>query len=84
MKRIQTILLALCVAGALCAENAELRRAAELYAAQSYEESAQVYAQLIAAGSVSPELYYNYANACYKSGQLGLAILNYELSLIHI
>lgn len=81
MKRIQTILLALCVAGAICAENAELRRAAELYAAQAYEESAQVYAQLIAAGSVSPELYYNYANACYKSGQLGLAILNYERAL---
>lgn len=81
MKRIQTILLAFCVAGALCAENAQLKRAAELYAAQSYEEAAQVYARLIEAGSVSPELYYNYANACYKSNQLGLAILNYERAL---
>ncbi len=81
MKRIRTILLALCVAGAMCAENAELRRAAELYAAQDYEAAAQAYAQLIEAGRVSPELYYNYANACYKSDQLGLAILNYERAL---
>lgn len=81
MKRFQTICLAFCMAAAIFAENADLKRAAELYAAQSYEEAAQAYAALIETGSVSPELYYNYANACYKSNRIGLAILNYERAL---
>lgn len=81
MKRIALIAMAVCCLGAMAADNAELKRAADLYAAQSYDEAAQIYAQIIDAGGVAPELYYNYANACYKSNKLGLAVLNYERAL---
>lgn len=81
MKRLFIIFFAVFAFVAVHAENADLQRAAELYAAQNYAEAADVYAQIIAAGDVAPELYYNYANACYKSNQIGLAILNYERAL---
>ena len=76
------IALLLVSVGVVHAEDNQLKHAADLYAAQSYEEAADVYAEILEKHGVSPELYYNYANACYKSGQVGLAILNYERALI--
>lgn len=70
------------VAGSAKADNQLLQQAADLYAAQSYEKAADVYATILKTNVESPELYYNYANACYKSGQLGKAILNYERALV--
>lgn len=81
MKRIALMLMAVCCLGTMAADNADLKRAAELYAAQAYDEAAQIYAQIIDEGAVAPELYYNYANACYKSHKIGLAVLNYERAL---
>ena len=56
------------------------KKAEELYAAKQYVEAADVYADMFQYGE-SAALYYNYANALYKSNQLGLAILNYERAL---
>ncbi len=81
MKRLQLIFAALFCTTLIFAANADLERAAQLYAEQNYTEAAQIYAQILAEGAVSPELYYNYANACYKSHQIGLAVLNYERAL---
>ena len=55
-------------------------RAEELYAAKQYVEAADMYAEMFQYGE-SAALYYNYANALYKSNQIGLAILNYERAL---
>ena len=51
-----------------------------LYANKQYKEAADVYKQMFQYGE-SVALYYNYANALYKSNQIGLAILNYERAL---
>ncbi|NCA80919.1 MAG: tetratricopeptide repeat protein, partial [Sphingobacteriia bacterium] len=83
-KLFKLIVVALCLVGVGSAEANDqlLQQAADLYAAQSYEKAADVYASVLKTNVVSPELYYNYANACYKSGQLGQAILNYERALV--
>ncbi|HPW89846.1 MAG TPA: tetratricopeptide repeat protein [Paludibacteraceae bacterium] len=82
MKRIikLVVVILLTVVGSTKADN-QLQKAADLYAAQLYEEAAEVYAHILETNKISPELYYNYANACYKSGQLGKAVLNYERAL---
>jgi tetratricopeptide (TPR) repeat protein len=54
----------------------ELANAA--YAKGDYEKAAGLYEQLLSGNEVSAEVYYNLGNAYYKSGKLGLAILNYE------
>ena len=61
-------------------QEADWKKAEELYAAKQYVEAADVYADMFQYGE-SAALYYNYANALYKSNQLGLAILNYERAL---
>ena len=86
MKKIFLLLIVHC---ALCIVNcgsiahcqeADWKKAEELYAAKQYVEAADVYADMFQYGE-SAALYYNYANALYKSNQLGLAILNYERAL---
>jgi len=79
--KLVVVVILLAVVGSIKADN-QLQKAADLYAAQSYEQAADVYANILKTDVVSPELYYNYANACYKSGQLGKAILNYERALV--
>ena len=56
------------------------KSAETLYAEKQYAAAAEIYAKLFQYGE-SSTLYYNYANALYKSNQLGLAILNYERAL---
>lgn len=51
------------------------------YEAGDFQSAAQGYEQLAAAGVVSPELFFNLANAHYRQGRIGLAILNYERAL---
>jgi len=80
--KIIIVALLFVTVGSVKADDTRLKQAADLYTAQSYEEAAGVYADILKTKVVSPELYYNYANACYKSGQLGLAILNYERALV--
>ena len=45
-----------------------------------YEEAVKKYEQIIASGETSYELYFNIANAYYKSNKLGKAIYYYELA----
>lgn len=84
MKRIFFILLlAFCAFGFVQSQTlleADWKRAEELYAAKEYAAAADAYAEMFQYGE-SAALYYNYANALYKSNQLGLAILNYERAL---
>ena len=86
MKKIFLLLIVHCV---LCFVNcgsivhcqeADWKTAEELYATKQYSEAANMYAEMFQYGE-SAALYYNYANALYKSNQIGLAILNYERAL---
>ena len=46
-----------------------------------YEEAIAIYEKLVGAGAVNADLYYNLANAHYKLGTLGYAVLNYERAI---
>ncbi|HTY87648.1 MAG TPA: SH3 domain-containing protein [Candidatus Acidoferrum sp.] len=48
------------------------------YAEGKFTEAAAGYEKLLQAGQVSPALYFNYANAEFKSGNLGRAIAAYR------
>ena len=82
MKSIMTYLLMMLAFNALSNEgNGNYIAANEAYEAMNYKVAIETYAQLIAEGNVSADLYYNYGNAQYKSGDLGLAIWGYESAL---
>lgn len=51
------------------------------YRAGNYEEAIAQYEAVLADGLTSADLYYNLGNAYYRTGQMGLAILNYERAL---
>lgn len=84
MKRLSIILILLqsifCIVSSQTTLEADWKKAEELYANKQYNEAANIYAEMFQYGESAP-LYYNYANALYKSNQLGLAILNYERAL---
>ena len=81
MNKIKNIIVLLALMP-LCAwaNEDKLQQAATLYAQRSYEEAATIYAELLNQGE-SADLYYNYANACFKLGRTAEAILNYERAL---
>lgn len=56
------------------------RQAEKQYADKQYTDAAETYKGLLQYGA-SSALYYNYANALYKTDNIGLAILNYERAL---
>lgn len=64
----------------LCAEDisSAFDAANRLYAQNKFPEATAAYEQLIAAGPVSPALYFNLGNANFKSGQIGRAIAAYR------
>ncbi|MDR1680364.1 MAG: tetratricopeptide repeat protein [Prevotellaceae bacterium] len=51
------------------------------YANGQYPDAARLYAEIEATNSISPELYFNMGNACYKQNELARAILCYERAL---
>lgn len=53
----------------------------QLYTSAKYAEAAKTYEAVAAKGFESFELYYNLANALYKSNNITFAILNYERAL---
>ena len=57
------------------------RAAEELYNAGRYAEAAEQYEILVSQGVRDGSVCYNMGNAYFKSGRLGLAILNYERAL---
>ena len=46
----------------------------KLYEQGKFPEAEAAYKQMIQSGTVSPAIYFNLGNACFKSGQLGWAI----------
>jgi tetratricopeptide (TPR) repeat protein len=56
----------------------QLRQANQLYQQGKFSEARDAYGAILSGGYESPELLYNLGNACYKSGFVPGAILNYE------
>lgn len=56
-------------------------RGNQLYEAGEFEEAVEVYQETVDLGASSPELFYNLANAYYKTGDMGRTVLNYERTL---
>ena len=52
-----------------------------LYRLKDYQGAAAGYEAVISDGFASADLYYNLGNCYYRTGQMGLAILNYERAL---
>jgi tetratricopeptide (TPR) repeat protein len=48
------------------------------YAKGNYDKAIQLYEKILSGDKVSAEVYFNLGNAYYKSGKIGMAILNYE------
>lgn len=59
----------------------EWKRANDEYAAGRFREAAELYQSLAKSGETTAALFYNLANADYRLGDLGQAILNYERAL---
>ena len=80
MKIISAILLALVFAGKIfAADVAEYFPVAnKFYAEGKFPEAAKAYETILQAGAQSPALLFNYANAEFKSGNLGQAIAAYR------
>lgn len=86
--RLTTHILWMVIMGFICCHATVLfgqvtpDMASQAYRDQKYKESIDLYEQLISAANAenkeSAELYYNVANAYFRNGQVGKAILNYE------
>jgi tetratricopeptide (TPR) repeat protein len=61
-------------------EQVTIVKANKAYSAGSYTNAAELYQEVVAAGFVSPELYYNLGNAYFKMNDFARAILWYERS----
>lgn len=73
------ILLLVCgaVRGDSAAAN-QYNQANRLYAAGDFQAAREQYLAVVATGVEDARLYYNLGNACFKTGELGEAILWYE------
>lgn len=58
-----------------------LQAANQAYQKKEYEEAIRKYEEILLQGYHSEALYYNLGNACYRNGELGRAILNYQRAL---
>ncbi|MFL6530169.1 MAG: tetratricopeptide repeat protein [Chthoniobacterales bacterium] len=82
MKRLVVSLLFFGAILTLHAQDADQwKRASDEYAAGHFREAADLYQSLAKSGETSAALFYNLANAEYRLGDLGQAILNYERAL---
>ncbi len=78
--RFGLLLLALAFAGNIFAADvaADFSAANKLYAEGKFADAASAYEKILQTGKQSPALLFNYANAEFKSGHLGLAIAAYR------
>ncbi|MCX8043883.1 MAG: SH3 domain-containing protein [Desulfobacterota bacterium] len=81
------VLSVLCVGGAAAQQALTplditqlFAEANQAYRETRYEQAAQLYEQIIAAGYTTADMYFNAGNAYYKSGALGKAILKYRIA----
>ena len=63
------------------AEDDTFAQGNQEYAAGQFREAIDHYSALVSRGELSAALFYNLANAWYRTGDLGHAILNYERAL---
>ena len=82
MKKTIAILIGVMMSIAVFAESEQQlwNGAAKAYDEKDYESAVDQYQQLVQMGE-SADLYYNYANALFKAGYTGKAILYYERAL---
>lgn len=80
MKNLFTTLFALMVIGNVFAADVttDFSSANELYAKGKFAEAAAAYEKILQTEGQSPALLFNYANAEFKSGHLGKAIVAYR------
>ena len=83
MKKILTIIVLAFLPLFLQAKTVDERAADAdaMYRQGNYEAAIEQYETVFSEGFTSAELYYNLGNAYYRTGQMGLAILNYERAL---
>jgi tetratricopeptide (TPR) repeat protein len=76
MKKTFAIFFALIFAGKLFAADVatDFSTANKLYAEGKFSDAANAYEKILASGTTSPNLLFNYGNAEFKSGNLGNAI----------
>lgn len=75
-----TLTIVLCLASfapGVTVQKAALE-AQEAYDDARYSKAIEYYEQIIAEGTYAPEIFYNLGNACFKSGDLPNALLNYR------
>ena len=60
------------------AKDTPITKANELFQKGEYQKAIEEYEMVLNSHLEAPELYYNLANAYYKTGQIAPAILNYE------
>lgn len=73
--------LSLLLACSLFAQYEEFQTANAAYENKQYPKAIAGYTALLEAGYQSAELHYNLANAYYRTGELGQAVLHYERAL---
>lgn len=86
MIRMMTVVLVLAAAVLPAAQAQDVdslwARAVSDYTEENYQAALDGFAAIGEAGYVSPDLYYNMGNCCYKLGhRIGLSILYYEKAL---
>ena len=76
------VIVVLAIAASARAQDSDSwRRANDEFAAGRFAEAVELYQSIARGGETSAALFYNLANAHYRAGQLGEAILNYERAL---
>jgi tetratricopeptide (TPR) repeat protein len=76
MRKLSAILFALVFAGKIFAADVATNFSAanKFYAEGKFTDAANGYGKILASGAASPNLFFNYGNAEFKSGNLGKAI----------
>jgi len=79
LRRYAVILLVMLIAAAIAygSNQSDFEKGNDLYTKGEYAKAAEVYQKILQSGYHSSELYYNLGNACFRQGQLGMAILYY-------
>ena len=82
MKKIIFVTLAMCLSlGVSLGQTEKLQQANNMYSQAEYKMAIKEYQEVLANEGVAPEIFYNLANAYYKSNEIGRSILNYERAL---
>lgn len=80
-KVVMIALVAVAASGGRAFAGASYAAANRAYQDGHYQQAATQYQELVAAGIVNEDLYYNLGNADFRIGKLGPAIYNYERAL---